>query len=37
MPYTLFIEPSAQIDIENAYDYYLTKGTHVAEFLFEDL
>jgi toxin ParE1/3/4 len=37
MSYTLFIEPSAQVDIEDAYDYYFTKGTHVAELLFEDL
>ena len=37
MAYTLIIEPSAQADIEEAYDYYFTKGIHVAELLFEDL
>jgi plasmid stabilization system protein ParE len=37
MPYTIFIEPSTQVDIEEAYDYYFTKGIHIAELFFEDL
>jgi plasmid stabilization system protein ParE len=37
MPYNILIEPAAQVDIEKAYDYYFTKGIHVADLFFDDL
>ncbi|MFQ3577210.1 MAG: type II toxin-antitoxin system RelE/ParE family toxin [Cytophagales bacterium] len=37
MTYKILIEPSAQLEIENDYDYYLSVSSKVADLFYEDL